>query len=228
MKSKLKKLQSELEVLKKKEYNARQIRDHHSREMRKAVEADDLRDYEMHNAKHQFHNKKFEILKVEIQVIKKQMKAETFRIKEESYQESLRTFDLTMAEKLLLLQEALMALVKDLELKDIIRLGDNAYDFFVANSKSFKREDLIPFNMFGLLRMKVVLDHIVEEYGEMGRVTTTRGSSAAAQKRSNVQVWSTNLVGQIQSCLDVIQERSKPSKLSTSFKEKVKGLLLLL
>ena len=221
MKNKIEKLQRELEGLRKERFNARKIKEHHARKMKQAVEAGNLKDHEKHNVKHQFHSQNLESIRSKILVVKEKLKAEELRLEAEKYQKTLIAFDSNMTKRLSVLQDALRLLVDKLELTDISKLGNELYDFFTANSKGINRSDLLPYHMLGLLSIKIRCGHLVEEHGEMQRITSVRGPSVAAQKRSNIKTWSSQLASQIAECLRTVKERSN----LWSNKEKLKKAL---
>ena len=226
MKSKLEKLQLELEKLRKERFNARKVKEHHAREMKKAVEAGDLKDYEKHNVKHQFHSQSLESIRSKILIVKEKLKAEELRLEAEKYQKTLIAFDSNMAKKLSVLRDALRLLVDKLELTDISKLGNELYDFFTANSKGINRSDLLPYHMLGPLSIKIRCSHIVEEYGEMERITSIRGVGVAAQKKQNVITWSSQLASQIEDCIKSVTARHE--KESKSLLSKLRVLLCIL
>lgn len=220
MKSRIEKLQLELEKLRKERFNARKIKEHHARKMKQAVEAGKLKDYEKHNVKHQFHSQNLGRIRSKILVFKEKLKAEELRLEAEKYQKILMAFDSEMVKRLSILRDAVRLLVDKLELTDISKLGNELYDYFTTNSKNLKRTDLIPYHTLGMLSIKIRCGHIVEEHGDMQRITSIRGPSVAAQKRANIKFWSGQLASQIEDCIKTVKERSK----LWSKKEKAKKL----
>lgn len=199
--TKLNKLEKALAKLKQDEYNAHKARQYHRREKESSTNE---KDFEKHDIKDRFFTQQLERIRLEIQSVEGQIAAENLRVKEEEYQDELKSFHIEMSELLKTLKDALYSVMRG-KLEPVDDLASDLFDVFTKRSLAFKKEDLEPFQYLSLQSVKIRIARILEEHGEMVKVTSLRGPKIAAQKRTNIETWTKQLIGQIDSALEMLK-----------------------
>jgi len=194
-------LEEKLTKLKQDEYNAHKARQYHRREKENSANE---KDFEKHDVKDHFFTQQLEKIRLKIQSVEGQIAAENLRIKEEEYRSELKSFYLEMSELLKTLKDALSKVMQG-KLEPIDDLASDLFNVFTKRSLSFKKEDLEPFQYLNLQSVKIRIARILEEHGEMVKITSLRGPEIAAQKRTNIETWTKQLIGQIDSALEMLK-----------------------
>jgi len=206
--SKLSKLEKELKKLQSKRYKRRRNFEHHRRELDKAT---DPKDYEKHYVKEQFYKRELGKIDLEIKRCKGQIADMELERKHAQYMKTLKAFDQSIVELLVNLLKPLDILVSEARLtEDISELSKYARRVYITQKQPFKKVDLAPYENLRLSSIPgitTVCDRIIEEYSDMERISSLRGPSIAAQKRSNVQLWAKHLVSQIRDCIKTVEKR---------------------
>ncbi len=106
--------------------------------------------------------------------------------------------------------EYLVSLKDALEKKDIpfaSQIVDDLEQVYLEAS-SLDKEDLKPISGYlPFQSIRIRLGRIHEEMGEEVKINATVGVSVGAQKRSNIATWISNLVGQIKSLIEMLEQR---------------------
>jgi hypothetical protein len=199
--SNLETLQKRLEELKTKEIEFRKYAEYHHRQLTSPSVGE--RGYRKHKAKEEYWRMKQSNAGLETQQIEGQIAALKLEEQREEYRTRLTGFYRETIEYLISLKDAL-------EKKDIPFAGQVVDDLeqVYLDANSLDKEDLkLISGYLSFQSTRIRLGRVEEEMGEEVKINATVGASIGAQKRTNIATWISNLVGQINSLIEMLEQR---------------------
>jgi len=203
-KNKITDLEKEVKSLFKKAESARLTTHYHKKQMDKALDKNKPKDFEKHSSQFTFYDNQYERIKLKIEELKREISDIEYEQEKTKYQEKAAKFKKEASR----LFEAINEALQQADYSNASILIDDLSVFYQKEKVGLDKEVLEPVNYIGPQSMKIRIGHILEEKGEVTRISSTRGPQVAAQKKANVELWSKHLISQIDTCLKMLQGKS--------------------
>jgi Asp-tRNA(Asn)/Glu-tRNA(Gln) amidotransferase C subunit len=199
------KLLNRLDKLQKDRYDIKKMQEYYGREK---TTAEDDRKFGKYRDKEDFLVQKLANLDKEILLVQDEIQSMENTLKEDEYRKDLTGFYREVIEHLTTLKEAL----EEKKISDATEYLDHIEGIF-QQSNFVKKEDVNPiYQYLPFQSIRIRLGRIHEEMGEEVKINATVGVSVGAQKRSNIAMWIGNLVGQINTLIEMLEQRINGSK----------------
>jgi len=199
-KSKLKKLQEKLKKLRAKRESCESKIKYHS-DQRDLSKGKDFDKWTKHKDRVEFLEDELGLLKKDVEVVKARIVLIQDRLERTAYSKKLKAFNQVIS-------GSIDSLIKHLEKKEYSNAATSSqelYDTWVKQKPSFRREDLKIDDYIRLLSVKTRVGMIAERNAEAIRTIALRSEKIAAQQISDVKVWTSQLIGQLNVCLKMLK-----------------------
>jgi hypothetical protein len=202
------KLLNRLDKLQKDRYDVKKMEEYYGRETTAATTAGDEKKFKKCKDKEDFLLQRLTTLDRDILSIQDKIQSMENTLKEDEYRKDLTGFYREVIEHLTTLKEAL----EEKRISDATEYLDHIEGIF-QQSNFVKKEDVNPiYQYLPFQSIRIRLGRIHEEMGEEVKINATVGVSVGAQKRSNIAMWIGNLVGQINTLIEMLEQRINGSK----------------
>jgi hypothetical protein len=196
---------NKLDRLKKQRHDAKKMQEYYTRQ--KAA-AKNVKAHKKAKDNEEFYLQRIATLDTEIRELETSITKTENELKEEAYRKDLTNFYNSMLEGFSSLKLGIKDTIAGKH-SDLISSIDYVGLVYQEQAQQFKSEDLQMFRDYPILTLKGQIGRILEEEEAAFRITTTRGAPVAAQKRANIETWSRNLLGQIESVINAMKARMK-------------------
>lgn len=194
------KLLNQLDKLQKDRYDIKKMQEYYGREK---TTAKDERKFGKYRDKEDFLLRKLANLDKEILLVQGEIQSMENTLKEDEYKKDLTGFYREVIEHLTTLKEAL----EEKKISDATEYLDHIEGVF-QQSNFVRKDDVNPiYQYLPFQSIRIRLGRIHEEMGEEVKINATVGVSVGAQKRCNIATWISNLVGQIKSLIEMLEQR---------------------
>jgi len=200
-KNKLKKLEEKLKKLRSKRDSCKGKVKYHT-DQRDLSKGKDFDKWTKHKDKLEFYEDELGLLRKDVEVVKAKIVLIQNRLEKVAYSKKLKEFNQVISGFI----DFLIKHLEKREYNEASILSQKLYNTWVKQKPSFRKDDLKIDDYIGLLSVKTRIGRIAEEHATVIRTTALRGSNIAAQKRSNVEVWTSQLVGQLNTCLKMLKK----------------------
>jgi len=202
------KLLNRLDKLQKDRYDIKKMEEYYGRETTAATTTGDEKKFKKCKDKEDFLLQRLTTLDRDILSIQDKIQSMENTLKEDEYRKDLTGFYREVIEHLTTLKEAL----EEKRISDATEYLDHIESIF-QQSNFVKKEDVNPiYQYLPFQSIRIRLGRIHEEMGEEVKINATVGVSVGAQKRSNIAMWIGNLVGQINTLIEMLEQRINGSK----------------
>ncbi|MCJ7430302.1 hypothetical protein MUO83_03675 [Candidatus Bathyarchaeota archaeon] len=202
------KLLNRLDKLQKDRYDVKKMEEYYGRETTTATTAGDEKKFKKCKDKEDFLLQRLTTLDRDILSIQDEIQSMENTLKGDEYKKDLTGFYREVIEHLTTLKEAL----EEKKISDATEYLDHIEGIF-QQSNFVKKEDVNPiYQYLPFQSIRIRLGRIHEEMGEEVKINATVGVSVGAQKRSNIAMWIGNLVGQINTLIEMLEQRINGSK----------------
>jgi len=196
---------NKLDRLKKQRHDAKKMQEYYTRQK---TAAKNVKAHKKAKDNEEFYLQRITTLDGEIKEAEDQVLRLEEQLKAEAYHKDLTNFYNSIIEGFKDFEKAVKTIM-DGGQADAVSAIEYIGLVYQKQYNQFKAEDLKMFQDYPILSLKGQIGRILEEQEAVFKITTTRGAPIAAQKRTNIETWGRNLLGQIESLIEAMKVRIK-------------------